>query len=213
MTTMIFVRHGQSLGNLNGEFLGHTDLDLSERGYMQAKKTAEYIAKNYKIDKIYSSDLLRARNTAKAIADLLGMEIITDKNLREIYAGEWEKKTFSQLEEQFPEEYTIWKNDIGRACCTGGESITELQKRAYSETVKIAEENPGKTVLIATHATFIRVMECIWRRVDAEKMKDIPWVRNASVTVVKYDGGVWNEEVSGEDFFLGELRSSLPANV
>ena len=41
MTTMIFVRHGQSLGNLNGEFLGHTDLDLSERGYMQAEKTAE----------------------------------------------------------------------------------------------------------------------------------------------------------------------------
>ena len=67
---MYFIRHGQSLGNQLGVFLGHTDLDLSELGYRQAACTAQYL-KDIKIDKVYSSDLLRAENTLKLPAKRL----------------------------------------------------------------------------------------------------------------------------------------------
>ena len=63
MTTLILVRHGQSESNLKHIFCGQTDVKLTEKGHAQAKKTAEYIIKNYKIDKIYSSDLQRAYDT------------------------------------------------------------------------------------------------------------------------------------------------------
>ncbi len=213
MTTLIFVRHGQSLGNAKCEFLGHTDLDLSELGYAQASRTAEYIKENFKLDKIYSSDLQRAYNTAKATDNLFHLGITKDKSLREIYAGEWEKKTFSQLAEEYRDDYSKWLNDIGNACCTGGETIAELQKRALAAVTKIAEENDGKTVLIATHATFIRVLECIWRGAELDKMKDFPWVKNASVSVVEYADGKWIPKVIGECSFLKEFESGLPANV
>lgn len=213
MTTLIFIRHGQSIGNMRGEFLGHTDLDLSEKGYAQVKRTAEYIAKNYKPDKIYSSDLLRAYNTAKAVDDLVCVGIVKNKNLREIYAGEWEGKTFSQLEKHYNKDYSVWLADIGNASCTGGETVSELQERVLSEVKKIAEENNGKTIVIATHATVIRVLSCVWKGVTKDKMKDIPWGRNASVSIVDYSDGIWTPKIIGEDKFLRELSTKLPANV
>ena len=86
-----FVRHGQSLGNAERVLLGHCDLDLSPLGVQQAKLTAEAM-KDFPIDIIYSSDLLRAYNTAKPHADLRGISVIPDKCFRECYLGDWEGK-------------------------------------------------------------------------------------------------------------------------
>lgn len=213
MTKFVFVRHGQSLGNKTERFLGHTDLDLSETGYKQAEKTAEYIATHYKIDKIYSSDLLRAYNTALPAAKKLNLNIIKDENLREIYAGEWEGKTFLGLREEFPEDYMLWLEDIGNARCTGGETVAHLLSRAEKELLKLAEENDGKTLLVVTHATFLRAMQCVWKGVGLDRMKNFPWVSNASVSEVDYSNGKWKEIMIGENSFMGELESSLPANV
>lgn len=213
MTTLIFVRHGQSLGNFHRRFLGHTDLDLSETGYIQAERTAEYIVSNYKVDKIYSSDLLRAYNTAKAVSNKVDIEIIKDKRLREIYAGDWENKSFDNLMQEYPEEYKMWRNDIGKAVCTNGESPKELLERVLPAVVEIAKKNDGKTVLIAAHATVIRTLETVWRGIDILDMQKIPWVSNASVSVVEYLNGDWSIKLSGEDSFLGELVSTLPPNV
>ena len=81
MTNLIFIRHGESVANKDDVCIGHTDLDLSETGRIQAKLTAEYIVKNFKVDKIYSSDLKRAYNTAKAVGDMLGIPVIGEENL------------------------------------------------------------------------------------------------------------------------------------
>lgn len=213
MTTMIFVRHGQSLGNLQKEFLGHTDLDLSELGYQQAECAGAYIAEHYVVDKIYASDLIRAYHTAEAAAKRLQLPIIKEPKLREIYAGDWEKKTFTELEAEYPTEYQAWLSDIGNAKCTNGETVKELQKRVLPCVEKIAKEDDGKTVLIATHATVLRVLECAWRGKTLDEMKHFPWVRNASVSVVTYENGKWTIQKIGDDSFLKELASGLPANV
>ena len=152
MTRLIFIRHGESLGNAQRKFLGHTDWDLSERGYIQAQRTSEYL-ENTHIDAVYSSDLLRAYNTVVPVARQRGLEIVKNTDLREIFAGKWEGMGFDEIQRVYPEGHKTWIEDIGRAVCDGGESVEHLQRRVSSAILRIVEENKGKTVCIGTHAT------------------------------------------------------------
>lgn len=212
MTKLILIRHGQSLGNLCERFLGHTDMDLSELGYKQAKITADYL-KNERIDAVYSSDLMRAYNTVLPIAEQRGLTIVRDKSLREIFAGDWEGKSYIELAEMYPDEYGKWRNDIGNAHCSGGESVMELQKRIVDKIIKIAYAHPSETVCIGTHATPLRVLNAFINNIEPSRIKEIPWATNASVTVVMYDGGKMTMTDYGNDSFMGKDATALPARV
>ena len=109
-TKLILIRHGQSIGNLTKRFLGHTDLDLSELGYLQANCTAEYL-KNEKIDIIYSSDLIRAYNTAVPHAKIRGLDINTSIHLRENFVGEWENMFVDDIIEKWGREFFVNKEN------------------------------------------------------------------------------------------------------
>lgn len=212
MTTIYLVRHGESVGNSIRSFLGHTDLPLTEKGHLQAEMTASYL-KNVGADVIYSSDLLRAYQTAIHTAEALGMTIVKNDKLREIFAGEWENVLFDELCVRYPESYLgVWKNDIGNSRCDGGESVAELRERIVSEVTRIAEENDGKTVFIFTHATPIRVFASHCRGMSLGQIKDIPWASNASVTKAEFDGE-FRLLFYGEDSFMGKMSTSLPKNV
>ena len=211
MTKFYIVRHGQSEGNALRKFLGHTDLGLTELGHKQGKKTAEYL-KDKGIDAIYSSDLVRAYDTAKYLGDMLGIEPVKSQNLREIFAGEWEGRALTEIIDLY-ENYQIWLNDFGKVRCDGGESTLELQQRIEKELIRIAEENDGKTVMIATHAGAIRVMSCIWLGIDISEAKNVAWVSNSSVTDVTYNNGKWILGTIGYDEHLTGLISKVPPNV
>ncbi len=212
-TRMIFVRHGESEANLNGIFVGHIDSPLSEKGRAQAEMTAEYL-KNEKIDVFYASDLKRAFETGSIIAKKHNKKVIPDENMREIYAGEWEGKKFSELPSLYKETYGLWLSDIGRARPDGGESVLEVYERITSEEKKLARENVGKTVLVATHATPIRAVTCLLRSVDPRDMKSVPWVHNASVTAADfYEDGRIDPLVYDKFDFMGECATALPKNV
>ncbi len=208
MTTVYFIRHGQSIGNLQRRFLGHTDLDLSELGYMQATKTAWFF-KDIHIDAIYSSDLIRAFNTVLPIAALKGLNVIPSDQLREVFSGSWENIEFDRLRTEFKDDYDIWLNDIGNAVCTNGESVTNLQSRVRKEVERIAKENDGKTIVIGTHATPIRSMTCVWKNLPITEMKNIAWVANASITKVEYDNGIGKIVDYDNSSHLGDLTTSF----
>ncbi len=215
MTRIVFVRHGESTGNEVRRFYGHFDGGLTELGKKQADATGEYL-KSYKFDKAYASDLKRAYETGLRIAAYHdGLEVVPDKNLREIYAGVWENMLFDEIAEVYKEEYLVWKHDIWNARPVGGESVQELTERIRDEVWKIAQENDGKTVLLALHATPIRTLSCEWHGIPYEKMAEIYWVKNASVSVVDYD--VESHKTSlvlfGEASFMGDMTTSLPKNV
>ena len=212
MTTILLVRHGESEANHQNIFAGHTDADLSALGHEQAEKTAEFLAENYKIDAIYSSDLKRAFKTGLHTAVKVGVPIWPEEAFREIFAGKWEGRKFDDLQKEFQEDYNIWLTDIGNAACTDGESVKELGERVQKRLTEIAKEYDGKTVLITTHATPIRVSQCIWEGKPLSEMKHIPWVSNASITVVEYDG-TWNLKEVGIDAHLAEMRTLLATNV
>ncbi len=211
MTKFYIVRHGQSLGHANKTFLGHTDWDLSELGYAQAQKTAEFLA-DKGIEAIYTSDLMRAFNTALPVCKKYGIEPFKDTRLREIYAGEWEGLVIDDILSNYP-NYQIWRNDIGNVTCDGGESTKELQQRANEVFTEIAEANDGKTVCVATHATVIRVMTCIWLDMPLTEAKNLKWVSNASVSEIDYADGKWIPVYIGNDQHLQNLVSTLPPNV
>ncbi len=212
-TTQIYlIRHGQSQGNFRKAFLGHTDLDLTEMGHQQAENVAKFL-EDKKVDVIYSSDLIRAYNTAVHTAEMKGMEIIKNRNLREIYAGEWENHTFDELRELYAESFGHWSEDIGTSRCDGGESALELQARISEEITRIAQENPGKTVFIFTHATPIRVFKAFCDNCTPETIKDVPWASNASVSHFEYRDGKFSVIEYGFDSFHGDDISTIPANV
>ncbi len=210
----IFVRHGQSEGNLRNEFLGHTDLPLTELGHRQAECTAVYL-ESVPIDVIYASDLKRAYMTAEHIAEHKQLSIIADTAFREVYAGKWEGLTFTEIYENYRDDFDTWINDIGRARCTDGESVAELYGRIIAEVERLAELNEGQTVCVATHATPIRCVRIKALGRPLEEAKDIGWTSNASVTVIDVDTETkeFTMVKDGYDEHLKELKTELPKSV
>ncbi len=212
MTRLVFIRHGESLGNAQRRFLGHTDWDLTERGYKQAECTAKYL-ENMHFDVIYSSDLMRAYNTVVPIAEKCGMDIIKEVGLREISAGKWEGMGYDEIQIAYPEGHKTWIEDLGNAVCPDGESVLDLQTRVNATVERIVAENKGKTVCIGTHATPVRTMLCIWQKLPITEAKNINWVTNASVTIVDYDENGAHLVSAGYADHLKDLCSDEIKNI
>ena len=212
-TTLIFVRHGESDANGKGMFAGHLDIALSERGLQQAELTAGWIKDKYCVDAIYSSDLQRAFCTALPIGRCCGLEVVKTPHLREIFAGQWQGMSFDDLQTQYSESYGVWLKDIGRAHPVGGESVMALSERIWECVQTIAHAEQGKTVVIVTHATPIRSLLCRLKRLELEQMKDVSWVSNTSLTIVRVKDEQWLLEEIGNDAHLSGLRTQFPANV
>ena len=212
-TRLYFIRHGESTSNLITQFAGSLDRPLTEKGEAQAAATAEFL-KDIPFAAVYASDLSRAFSTGAAVAHSQHIPIHPEKDLREIFAGEWEGRTYADLERDFPDSYGIWRTQIGLAECPGGESVAQLQARVKACVERIVRDHPGETVCIATHATPIRVMECVWTQTPLSRMHTIPWVSNASVSVAEYDAdGVGRLLERDLHAHLGDLHTVLAKNV
>lgn len=214
MTRIIFVRHGESVGNLEKRYYGHTDGALTERGREQARRTAKYL-KDEKIDAAYSSDLIRAYETGEIIAAEHSLELCVDDRLREMYMGKWEKLLFDDFEKLYPDEYSIWISDMWKMKCTDGESVEEMTYRVRDAVWEIAEKHEGQTVLITFHGTPIRSLCCEWQGIPYERMNEVEWVPNASVSIVNYDvkNHTVKPEIIGYVGFAEDISTALPKNV
>ncbi len=211
MTRLIFIRHGYSKANEEKVFAGSYDTPLTELGIKQAELTAKYVYEKYAVDKIYSSDLKRASDTAMALCELCKKEPILSTRLREINGGKWEKKSYELLPIEYSKDYFVWKSDIGRSVCTGGESVMELYERINYEVDRIISENEGKTVVIVTHATPIRVFTTRVLGYGYERTGDVEWVPNASVSEFVVKNGKIEPVMLGENSFHGNLTTNLPS--
>ncbi|MBQ7363120.1 MAG: histidine phosphatase family protein [Clostridia bacterium] len=209
-TVFYIIRHGESIGNFNRLFLGHTNMDLTERGYKQADMTADAL-KNVHFDVIYSSDLLRAYNTAVPNAKLRDMVIIKDKRLREIYAGRWEGMSAEDIIKKDGELFTVeWRRNFGTFRIPEGESVIEAGERFASAVKSIAEENRDKTILITSHAAVIRSFYCkISGFLPNEYSAKLPFPSNASYSVVEYENGAFHPISYSNDAHMGSLVTRI----
>src|SRR5687767_1496525 len=135
-THLYLIRHGQSAGNAEGRFGGHGPTPLSELGVQQAEKTARVLAKEG-INAIYTSDLLRAVQTAGPLAELLDLPINQSAAFRERNVGVLEGLTFDESKERFPHDYYALINRNVHHVITDGESYRHLLSRITLELQNI----------------------------------------------------------------------------
>ena len=212
-TTILLIRHGQSMGNILGVFTGHTGHPLSELGYRQAEMTADYISKHYKITAVYSSDLPRAFQTAEPIARAFGLPIVTDARLREINVGEWENKPFAEMPVLFPHSFQLWLDDLIHARCPGGESVIEVAGRAVDSITAIAMANPGKCVAVIAHATTIR--SALWKFSGAPEsaMQKLGWGGNCGISELCFENNVFQIVSQNITEHLQDFVTELPKKL
>lgn len=214
MTKIILVRHGESEANFSKTYTGQSDIPLTERGHEQAAAAAKYIKNHENISKVYASPLKRAFDTGTHIANATCVEIIPHKGLMEIFAGDWEGKRFDDLEVLYPENYSVWRNDIGHCSPDNGESVKELFERCVETLKTLVKENPNSSIVLATHATPIRAISTFVSGYSYEQMNLVPWFSNASITTLCYD------EEKGFHSLIPDIREHLagidtvlPSNV
>ena len=213
MTRLILIRHGFSMANATHRFAGHSDFPLSDIGHEQARLAAEYLFANENIDKIYASDLARAYETATPTAEKFGLPVIPERRLREIYAGRWEGMLFDDIAQVYRDDFYVWRNDFARARCTEGESVAELFGRVTAAVIDLAAQNDGKCILLASHATPLRAVECFTAGKTANSMGEFNFPTNASIQYYTYeDGRLTAERLNVIDHLEG-LITALPKGV
>ena len=189
MTRLILVRHGQSEANAKKIGAGQKDYPLTELGHRQAAMTAAYLAEHEKIDCIYSSDLCRAYDTVRPLAERLGLPIHTDPALREIDSGRFAGLLFTERNQRFPEELARLKSDFSHMRYPDGEYVPEAYDRVVGCISRIAETHPGACVLIASHAGAIRTFHAFAEGYSREETGKVSTGENASICIFEWESG------------------------
>ncbi|MFA5937229.1 MAG: histidine phosphatase family protein [Candidatus Paceibacterota bacterium] len=148
-----FVRHGQSESNKKGILTGHIDIPLSSEGIEQAKKTSLEISSDF--EEIYSSDLIRCKQTAEIINKKLNTSIKYDSRLRERNFGSLAGKSWEEVGQELKE---IDKNQKYDYQPYGGEHVDDVKKRIFSCIEEIKTKHPNKKILIVTSGGIIRLL-------------------------------------------------------
>lgn len=147
---LTLVRHGETDANLAGVWHGSTDSPLTARGRRQAAALARWMARHHReVSAIYTSDLIRALDTARAIAEALGLEPRSDPALREYDLGGWEGITFRELWER----YRLWDRlrEDPHFAPHGGETPLGVVERFVGALRRIAAAHRGERVVVVTH--------------------------------------------------------------
>lgn len=167
-------------------FQGSTDLDISEDG----EKQLEYLKKRFEnihIDKIYSSPLLRAQKTAKAIKGERQIEIVLLKELAELHGGVVEGRKFAEAFASIPGLADTWDNHPQDFAPPEGESMRHAYERIWEAIQYIIKNNSGKTIACASHGGLTRCLTCRLLKNDINELKNIPWSENTAVMLLEAD--------------------------
>ncbi|MFZ5943602.1 MAG: alpha-ribazole phosphatase [Bacillota bacterium] len=170
MKKVIFVRHGQTLWNDAGKYQGHTDIPLSPTGIQQASRAAKRL-REFQIDAIYSSDLLRAKQTAEIIALEHTLPVIAMPQFREINFGIWEGKTFNEIQKLYPELLETWLNEPEKLVIPNGESFQQLLDRAWNGLSQLLNSENNSIIVVAHGGTIGTLicnilgmnLNCLWK--------------------------------------------------
>ena len=152
-TTIVLVRHGETDWNREHRFQGQSDVPLNETGREQARLLAGSLD-GERFTAVYTSPLLRARETADIVAGPRGLRVEPDDSLLEIDVGSWSGLTVAEVEERFAEGYRLWRE--WRTGWEDGETYDELGARVVAGLQRMASRHAGETVLAVTHGGPIR---------------------------------------------------------
>ena len=161
MTELWLIRHGQTDWNFTGRWQGQAfdAPGLNETGHKQALGASEKM-KGIEISAIYSSDLLRARQTADLIAEPLGLPVILEPRLSEINLGVWEGMSSEDIEARYSQELADRARDPFHTPAPNGESPYEVAERVLTAVTEIVIMHRDESILIVAHGISLAVIIC-----------------------------------------------------
>jgi 2,3-bisphosphoglycerate-dependent phosphoglycerate mutase len=159
VTRVLAIRHGETAWNVDGRIQGQLDVPLNEMGRWQVHRLALAVA-DEGIDALYSSDLLRAMETAEAVARGCGRPIVKDTGLRERGFGTFEGMSYAEINQRWPIDAERWRRRDPTFGAPGGETLDQFYARCVSTATRLAAAHPGQTIALVAHGG---VMDCLYR--------------------------------------------------
>lgn len=177
---LLLVRHGETDWNAAGRIQGCTDTPLNARGRAQALALAGRL-RGERPQRLYTSPLRRARETAAIVGAELALEPETVEALREISFGEWEGCSWEEIQRRWPREFAWCEGDRLNRAPPGGESYGQLMERALP-AVEAIRRAPGGTAVAVCHSAVIRAVLCALRGISIGDGYATLRIKNSSVT-------------------------------
>ena len=210
-TRVLAIRHGETAWNVDGRIQGQLDVPLNDTGRWQVHRLALAVA-DEGITAIYSSDLLRAFETAQAVARGCGEPITTDPGLRERGFGVFEGLSYDEINRRWPEQAERWRRRDPDFGAEGGETLRQFSERGVSAVSSLAALHPGETIAVVSHGG---VMDCLYRAASRVAL-DAPrsWqLGNASINRLLYTAQGftligWSDDHHLDDAALDEFTDT-----
>jgi len=207
-TRLCLVRHGETAWNAEGRVQGQVDVPLNEVGRAQARAVAAALASE-RFDAIYSSDLLRVRQTAEPAAGRLGLPVAFDAALRERHYGMFERLTYVEVRDRYPAEFARFRDKDPEFDFGSGEALKAFEQRALACVAALIDRHAGQSILVFTHGG---VLEMVYRHATARGLSsprdfEIP---NAALNRVEVLPGAWRVTAWAEVAHLERALDDLP---
>ena len=155
--TLVLLRHGETDWNVSGRAQGHSDVPLNATGQAQARAVAGVLAA-YEPERLWSSDLMRAVQTAEHVAALTGLPVEKDARLREYDVGERAGLSLAEFAAEFPEEYAAWRADSEERLVAGAETTQQVRDRIVPCLQEIWDAlGPGRTGVAVLHGACLKI--------------------------------------------------------
>ncbi len=157
-TTLLLVRHGHVPGIDPATFRGRTDIELTERGVQEARRTAHWIAKRWRPTIVYTSPRRRCIDTGDAIAKQCSVSAEVLPCLDDLDYGDWQSKTHDAVAAECPTMYRRWWAAPQLTRFPNGESLQDLLARAADAARIAREEHPAQTIVMVGHDSLNRAL-------------------------------------------------------
>jgi 2,3-bisphosphoglycerate-dependent phosphoglycerate mutase len=157
LTRITAIRHGETAWNVDTRIQGQLDIGLNDAGRWQASRAGAALA-DEALDAIVSSDLARAHETARAIAQPHGLQVSSDMGLRERHFGHFQGRTFAQIEAELPDQALRWRKRDPEFAPEGGESLLQFRVRVMQCVQALAARHAGAHVVIVCHGGVLDIL-------------------------------------------------------
>lgn len=157
MTRLVVVRHGRTEWNRVERFRGRADIELDEVGIRQAEAAAERISE-WQVSAIYTSPLRRALTTAEILAHPFSLEVKLLPGIIDIDYGEWQGLSPEEASAKHGNLYSTWLNSPHQMKFPGGESLTDVRKRAASAVDDLIARHPKETIVLVSHKVVCQIL-------------------------------------------------------
>ena len=168
-TRILAIRHGETAWNVDTRIQGQLDIGLNDTGRAQAQWLARSLAEREPLQAIYASDLARAWHTALAVGQAQGLAVVAHTGLRERAFGDFEGRTFVEIEAELPEHARHWRQRTPDWAPPGaGESLLALRERVLAAVNELAARHVGEQIALVAHGGVMDVLYRAATRLDVQ---------------------------------------------